>query len=76
MSARIAREPKKEVSMISMYVGQVGTFKYGTETVIGLRMYGGFVDLTNANRTWPVSGNEDMQVAPLLPGTIIEAEAQ
>lgn len=75
MSARIVKEPKKEISMISMYIGQIGLFRYNDEIVIGLRTYTGLVDLNHPKNTWPLSSEGSLMVEPLPSGTIIEIEA-
>jgi hypothetical protein len=75
MSAIIVKEPSKDISMKAMYVGQIGTFTYGSETVIALRTYDGLVNLNNPNHTWPLNVNGDLRVVVLPPGTIIQVEA-
>lgn len=76
MSAKIIDEPVRSVITIkSMKIGQIGTFKYGNETVIGLRTYVGVVDLNRPSLTWP-DRDSDMEITLLPSGTIVEVKAE
>lgn len=76
MSARIAKESNPEIMAGDMRIGQIGTFFYGDERVIGLRVYNMVVDLNAPYRTWLLPTCNTLKLVPLPPGSTVEVVAE
>jgi hypothetical protein len=77
MSAAIIDGPRPNiVTIYEMRIGQIGTFKYGNETILALRTYDGMVDLNRPGRTWDDTVTFNIELFP--DGTRVElvSEAQ